>query len=111
MAQIVKAAAEREREAASRSAEGTAELGQALVDLVGQQTRQNLETLKALNEAIAWDQVAKAVDWDRVFQIQGEYLRVSLERAARLTQRYLEFSQAVVTQVASVAQRETKKAA
>jgi hypothetical protein len=35
---------------------------------------------------------------------------VSLERAGQLTQRYLEVSQAVVP-TASVAQRETKKAA
>jgi len=107
----VGAAAEVERAVARRSAEGMAELGQALVELVGQQTRQNLETLKALSEAVAWDQVAKAVDWDRVFQIQGEYLRVSLERTMQLTQRYLEVSQAVVTQAASVARREAKKAA
>ena len=62
-------------------------------------------------ETRAPDQVAKAVDWDRVFQIQGEYLRVSLERTMQLTQRYLEVSQAVVTQAASVARREAKKAA
>jgi plasmid stabilization system protein ParE len=103
----VGAAAEVER----RSAEGTAELGRAFVDLMGQQTRQNLETLKALSEAVDWDQVAKAVDWDRVLQIQSEYLRVSLERAGQLTQRYLEVSQAVVSQAASVARREAKKAA
>jgi hypothetical protein len=43
------------------------------------------------------------------FQIQSEYLRVSLERAGQLTQRYLEVSQAVVTTAASVARREAKK--
>ena len=107
----VDAAAEMERAVVRRSVEGTAELGRAFVDLMGQQTRQNLETLKALSEAVDWDQVAKAIDWDRVLHIQGEYLRVSLERAGQLTQRYLEVSQAVVTQAASVARREAKKAA
>ncbi len=96
---------------ARRSAEGTAELGRAVLDLVEQQTRHNLETLDALTGAVDWDRVAKAVDWDHVFHIQGEYLRVSLERAAQLTRRYLEVSQAVVTAAASTAKREAKKAA
>jgi hypothetical protein len=107
----VGAAAEVERAVARRSAEGTAELGRALVELVGEQTRQNLETLKALNEAVAWDRAAKAVDWDRVLRIQSEYLRVSLERAAQFTQRYLEVSQTVATAAASAARREAKNAA
>jgi hypothetical protein len=51
------------------------------------------------------------VDWDRVFQIQSEYLRASLGRTARLTQSYLEVSQAVMTSAASAAQRQAKKAA
>jgi Helix-hairpin-helix motif len=109
--QAAGAVGELEREVARRAAEGTAELGRVLVDLTVAQARQNLETLTALAEAVAWDRVAKAVDWDRVLQIQGEYLRVSLERAGQLTQRYLEVSQAVVTQAASVARREAKKAA
>ena len=58
-----------------------------------------------------WDQVAKAVDWDRVFQIQSAYLRVSLERATELTRRYIEVSQAVLTATASAAQRQAKEAA
>ncbi len=107
----VGAAAEVERAVAQRSVEGTAELGQALVDLMQEQTRHNLETLRAFGEAIDWDRVARAVDWDRMRRIQAEYLQVSLERAAELTRRYLEVSQAVVTAAASVAQREAKKAA
>ena len=107
----VGATAEVEREVARRSAEGTAELGRALVELVEQQTRQNLETLKALSEAVDWGRAAQAVDWNRVLQLQSEYLRTSLERAAQLTQRFLEVSQTVVTAATSVAQREAKKAA
>jgi hypothetical protein len=50
------------------------------------------------------------VDWDQVPQLQSEYLRVSLERAAEITRRYLEVSQTVVTAAASVAESEVKKA-
>jgi hypothetical protein len=93
--------AEVEREVAHRSAEGTAELGRALLDLVEQQTRHNLETWAALTEVVDWNQVAEAVNWDRAFQVQGEFLRASLERAAQLTQRYLEVSQAMMNAAAA----------
>jgi hypothetical protein len=113
--QIVRRAAdtvgEVERAAARRSAEGTAELGQAFVELVNAQTRHNLETLTALTNTVDWDRVAKAVDWDRVFQIQSAYLRVSLERAAQLTRRYFEVVQAVTVSMADTAQRQARKAA
>lgn len=105
------AASEVQREVAQKSAEGTAELGRVLVDMLNQQTRHNLETFNALTQAVDWDRVAKAVDWDQVVQIQSEFVRVSLDRAAQITQRYLEISQAVVTSAASVAQRQAKKAA
>ena len=94
-----------------RSAEGTAELGQAFLDLVQIQTRHNLETWTALTEAVDWDRPAKAVDWDRVVQIQGAYLRLSLERAMQLTQRYFEVVQAVTNAAADAAKRQAKKAA
>ena len=100
-----------ERAAARRSAEGTAELGRALVELVNAQTRHNLETLTALSNAVDWDQVAKAVDWDRVFQIQSAYLRVSLDRAAQLTRRYVEIVQAATVSVADTAKRQASRAA
>lgn len=105
------AIAEVEREVTYRSAEGTAELGRVLIDLMSQQTRHNLETLNALTGAVDWERAAKAVDWDRMFQIQSDYLRGSLERAAQLTQRYLEVTQTVVAAAASVAESEVKKAA
>jgi hypothetical protein len=105
------AAGEIQREVTHRSAEGSAEIGRVLVDLASEQTRHNLETLNALTSAVDWDKVAKAVDWDRVFQIQSEYLRVSLERSAQLTRRYFEISQSVMASAASVAKRQARKAA
>jgi hypothetical protein len=107
----VDAAAEVEGAVAHRSAEGASELGHALLQLAQAQTRHNLETLTALGNAVDWERVAKAVDWDRVVQIQSAYLRVSFERAAQLTQRYLEVVQAVTLAAADAAQRQAKKAA
>jgi hypothetical protein len=107
----VAAVGEVERTVTHRSAEGTAELGQALVDLVNAQTQHNLETWSALAQAVDWDQAAKAVDWERVVQIQSDYLRVSFERAAQLLQRYVEVAQAVTVATADVAKRQARKAA
>ena len=81
------------------------------VELASEQARQNVETLKALSGAVDWNRFAKAVDWQQVLEIQSAYLRASLERAAQLTRRYLEVSQAVMTSAASTAQRQAKKAA
>ena len=58
-----------------------------------EQTRHNVATLTALSEA---------VDWERLFRIQGEFLHASLERMAGLARRYLEASQAVLTAAAKV---------
>ena len=107
----VEAAAEVESAVTHRSAEGATELGQAFVDLVHQQTRHHLETLTALSNAVDWDRVAKAVDWDRVVQIQSEFVRVSLERATQLTQRYVAVAQAVTVSAADAAKRQASKAA
>ena len=91
--QIVRRTADAAGEATRQSAEGTAELGRALTELVQEQTRHNLATLTALGEV---------VDWERLLQIQSEYMRTSLERMAGLTRRYLEASQAVLTAAAKV---------
>jgi hypothetical protein len=107
----VEAAAEVESAVTRRAAEGTTALGQTFVDLVNQQTRHNLETLTALTHAVDWDRVAKAVDWDRVVEIQGEFVRASLERATQLTRRYFEIAQAVTVSAADVARRQARKAA
>jgi hypothetical protein len=105
------AVAEGEREVAHQAAAGATKLGRGFVDLAHEQTRHNLETLQALAGAVDWTRFAKAVDWDRVFQIQRAYLRASLERAARLTRGCLGAGQAVVTTpAASAAQRQAPKA-
>ncbi|MFL5333685.1 MAG: phasin family protein [Geminicoccaceae bacterium] len=80
-------------QATRRSAAGIGELGQGLTELVHEQTRHNAATLMALGEAI---------NWQRLFRIQSEYMQVSLERTAGLAQRYLDASQAVLTAAAKV---------
>jgi hypothetical protein len=77
-----------QRELTHRTAEGTAELGQELSDLLQEQVRYQLATVAALGEA---------VDWNRLFRLQADYLRDSLERTAQLTRRWLDLSQAVLT--------------
>ena len=85
---------------ARQSTEGTAEIGRTLLSLVHEQTRQNLDILWALTAAVDWNKAVKAVDWERVVQLQGELLRGSLDRSAQLTQRYLEVTQAVMAATA-----------
>lgn len=68
-------------EVTRRWADSAAELGRMLVDLVQEQTRYNFEVLTRLTQA---------TDWSQILRIQSEYLRVSLQRGAQLTQRYLE---------------------
>jgi hypothetical protein len=80
----------------------TAELGQALADLVREQTQHNVETLAALTST---------VDWARVVQIQGEFLRRSLERMAGLTQRQLELAHTMMAAAVPRAQEQDRKAA
>ena len=99
---------EAQRAEARQVAEGTTGFSRVLIDLANEQTRHNLATLKALTGTVDWDRAAKAVDWDQVFQIQGEHLRASLERTARLTQRYLELGQVVTTSAVSAAQRQAR---
>jgi len=105
------AARELPRAVAGRSAEGAAEISRTLLSLVHDQTRQNWDLLQALTTAVAWDKVVEAVDWDRVFQIQSEFARGSLERSAQLTQRYLEVTQAVMTATASATRQQARKVA
>jgi hypothetical protein len=92
---------------AQPSAEGTTVFGRGFIDLANEQARDNLATLKALTGTVDWGRAAKAVDWDQVFQIQGAYLRASLERTARLTRRCLELGQAAATSAVS-AQRQAR---
>jgi hypothetical protein len=93
------AAGKAQRETAQRSAEGTAELGQALMELVQQQSRQNVQTLTALT---------RAVRWDEVLQAQGEFVRASVERMAQFTQRWLETSRSVIGSATAAAARDRR---
>ena len=99
------------RKVALKSTEGTAEIGRTLLGLTHEQTRQNLDMMWALTAAVDWNKAVKAVDWDRVIQLQSEFLRASLDRSAQLTQRYLEVTQTVMTATASAARQQARKAA
>ena len=99
------------RKVARQSAEGTAEIGRTLLSLTHEQTRQNLDMMWALTAAVDWNKAVKAVVWNQVIQIQGEFLRASLERSGQLTQRYLEVTRTVMATSASAARRQASKAA
>jgi hypothetical protein len=96
------ATAELERAVARRSAEGATELGQAFAELVREQARHNVAVLQALS---------RTVDWDGVAQVQGDFVRTSVERAAEFTRRYFEVVQAVTASVASATKEQARKAA
>src|SRR3954447_26535314 len=93
------AAAETEREAVGRAAEGAAELGRLWVDLLGEQTRHNLEVAAVLSQAVRWDEVIGA---------QAEFVRVSLERFGELNRRYFEIVQGVVETTSAAVDRARK---
>ena len=95
----VDVAAETEREVASRSAEGAAELGRLWMDLLGEQTRHNLEVATALGRAVRWDEVVEA---------QGEFVRVSLERLHELNRRYLEIVRGMMETTSAAVDRARK---
>src|SRR3954452_25611633 len=96
---VLGANAETEREVAGRSAEGVAELGRLWVDLLGEQTRHNLEVATALGRAVRWDEVVQA---------QGEFVRVSLERLHELNRRYLEIVQSMMEAAPAAVERARK---
>ena len=83
-----------------KAADGTAKARQTFITLASEQTKDNLETTRAL---------AGAFDWGRVVQIQAEYARASLERSAQLTQRYLEISRSMMASAGSFSQRQARK--
>jgi hypothetical protein len=93
------AAAETERETVGRAAEGAAELGRLWVDLLGEQTRHNVQVAAALSRAVRWDEVVQA---------QGEFVRVSLERLQELNRRYLEIVRGVVEAAPAAVERARK---
>ena len=93
------AAAETGREAVGRSAEGAADLGRLWVDLLGEQTRHNLEVATALGRAVRWGEVVQA---------QGEFVRVSLERLHEMNRRYLEIVQDMMEAAPAAVERARK---
>jgi hypothetical protein len=95
-------ALEIERAVARRAAEGTTKIGQAFAELVQEQARHNVAVLRALS---------RTVDWDGVAQVQGDFVRASVERATAFTRRYLEVVQAVVASAASTTREQARKAA
>ena len=100
--QAADAAAEVEENTVSRTGAGMAELNRALVDLLQQQTRDNVQLVQALAQPAKWGQAA---------QLQSEFLRASFQRTAQFTQRYVEVGQAVLTSALSTAQRRASKSA
>ncbi len=72
-----------------------AELGRALLAVAHEQIRHQVDTLRALTEAVEGDAAGKAVDWNRVLQRQDRILQGRQERMVQLDRRYLELSRAV----------------
>jgi competence protein ComEA len=91
-----------QRETTRQSAEGTAELGKLWLEMLGEQTRHNLTVAAALG---------KAVDWEEVVRVQGEYMRSSMERMNQLNSRYLEIVRTVMAVSVPATQDQDKRAA
>jgi hypothetical protein len=81
-----------ERDVLDRSTQGITQLSELFVDLIGAQSRHNVETLAALT---------RAVRYDALIQIQSDFLRTSLERMAEFSRRYLEMTQQVMSSAAA----------
>jgi hypothetical protein len=99
--QAADAAAEVEEKTVSRASAGMAEINRALVDLLQQQTRDNVQLAQALAQPAKWGQAA---------QLQSEFLRTSFQRAAQFTRRYVQVSQTVMTSALSTARGQATKA-
>ena len=91
-----------QRETARQSTEGTAEFSKLWMDLLGEQTRANLEFATRFG---------RTVDWQEVVRIQNEFVRASFGRANELNRRYLEIARSLMTAAASSAKDEARKAA
>src|SRR4051794_12938639 len=90
-----------QRETAQRSAEATAELGRLFVELLGEQTRHNLEVATAFGRVANWGEIAR---------LQSEFVRESFERLNRLNGRYLEVVQDMMRATVSAAEQARKAA-
>ena len=79
LAQSATDAAEDLRETARKSAEESTEIGRSLVELMGEQTRQSVDTVNAF---------ARAVNWTDIAQAQSKLIAGSLLRISQLNARY-----------------------
>ena len=95
VARTADAVGEVEHEGLSRSAE----LGRLWVDLLGEQTRHNLEIASTLGRAVRWDEVV---------QVQSDFMRASFERLGELNRRYLEIVQAMMETSSTAIERARK---
>ena len=84
------------------TARQSAELGQLFVELLNEQTRHNLQVVTVFG---------RAVSWDEVIQVQGEFVRASFERMNQLNARYLEIFQGMMRAATSTAKDQARKAA
>lgn len=82
---MVSAAAEDSRHTLQRSADETAELGRTALDLLGEQTRQNLDAAAAIRNAVDWAEVARA---------QREFFSGSFARLNQFAEHYRAMMQA-----------------
>ena len=80
-AQSVTDAAEDLRETARKSAEESTEIGRSFVELMGEQTRQSVDTVNAF---------ARAVNWSDIAQAQSRLIAGSLLRIGQFNARYRE---------------------
>jgi hypothetical protein len=77
--------AEEQRQAIQQSAGEAAELGRVFVDLLGQQTRHNMQVAAAFGRAVNWAEVA---------EIQRDFIAGNFERMNQLGERYRAMVQA-----------------
>ena len=89
-------AAENQRQILQQSAGESAELGRAIVDLIGQQTRHNMQVATAFGRAVNWAEVA---------EIQRDFLAGSFHRMNQLGERYRAMMQAGMKSMAPPARR------
>lgn len=89
-------AEETQRKIVERSTEDAAAFGQTFLELLQEQSQENLAAMTAL---------ARARGLDEVVRIQGEYLRGTLERMTVLNRRWLELAGTLWPGVASGEER------
>ena len=64
--------------------EQAADLGRALLALAHEQTRHHLELLRALTDAVDWDNRTRMMDWEQILQHQGRVLQRLVSSGAQV---------------------------